>query len=237
MNKDNQYDQFVSDEIVVSMTSKWVLSVAPVIVPTDKKHPYNLFEQKKTTIQLRLAPVGGERVVFNLTWPQFDTLKRAVNKAQENSTMEKIGKMAPFYWNMKEACGESENFLRIFGDPDVEGLCPVRKMVIERQPLRKDQKNGKFEPSKYPWYIEICSGRGKKLPNKTGGFYMQNGSYKEKYKCFANLTDGQMKELVFWGEYFMNVFESALKNAVVEGYSNILKQKNAMKNARNGNAV
>lgn len=220
----------VSDEIGKLITNKWVLSISPVLVPTDENNPYSCMNQKKTAMQLRLAEIGGERVVFNLTWAQMDALKRAVNKAQENATMEKNQKMSPFYWDIKDACGD-DNFLRIFGEPDKDGLCPVRILSIKRNPLKKNQESGKIEFAKSPWQILIQSGRGVKLKYQTGGFYMKEKTFIEDKRCFAYLSDGHMKDLMYWSDYFMEVINGSVKSAVLKGYSALQAQKlNAQKN-------
>lgn len=128
--------KYLSDELGATITTKWVFSIAPVPVAAERTSPYNCMNHSKTAMQLRLSEVGGERVVFNLTWPQFDTLKRAVNKAQENITMERRKEMKPFFWELQDAAGD-DNFVRIFGAPDRDGLSQVRKLVIRRQPLRQ----------------------------------------------------------------------------------------------------
>lgn len=225
--------KYYSDELGATITNKWVFSIAPVPVGSDPMMPYNCMDQHKTAMQLRLSEVGGERVVFNLTWPQFDTLKRAVNKAQENASMEKQKQMRPFVWDLQDAAGD-DNFVRIFGEPDKDGLCQVRRLTIKRQPLRKDPKTGEDAWATSPWYICISSGRGKKLQSKTGGYYMASGSYVEGTKCYCNLSDGRMKEHVFWGEFFMGVFEGAVKDRVVKGYSSLIEQKKEFRMRKEG---
>lgn len=220
--------QYISDELGATITNKWVFSIAPVPVGAESQSPYNCMNHSKTAMQLRLSEVGGERVVFNMTWPQFDTLKRAVNKAQENITMEKNKKTSPFFWELSDSAGD-DNFVRIFGDPDNKGLCPVRKLVIRRQPMRKNSATGEMEWAKSPWYIEIASGKGRKLQNKTGGYYMDPKSYVEINRVHCNLSDGRMKEHVFWGEFFMDIFESAVKDSVLKGYNRLLAQKEDFK--------
>ena len=65
--------QYISDELGATITNKWVFSIAPVPVGAESQSPYNCMNHSKTAMQLRLSEVGGERVVFNMTWPQFDT--------------------------------------------------------------------------------------------------------------------------------------------------------------------
>lgn len=86
--------------------------------------------------------------------------------------------------------------------------------------------------AKLPWYIEISSGRGKKEKNATGGYYMKGGTYKEVSKCYARLSDGHMKEHVFWGEQFMQIFANAAKKRVIEGYTALIKQIESLKRAK-----
>lgn len=225
-------NRYLSDELGATITTKWVFSIAPVPVAAERTSPFNCMNHSKTAMQLRLSEVGGERVVFNLTWPQFDTLKRAVNKAQENITMERRKEMKPFFWELQDAAGD-DNFVRIFGDPDRDGLSQVRKLVIRRQPLRQG-RNGELEWANSPWYIAISSGKGRKIQNKTGGFYMDPKSYVEINKCHCNLSDGKMKDHVYWGEFFMHIFESAVKDGVVDGYKKLQQQKEDFRSQREG---
>ncbi len=221
-----------SDEISRTITNKWVFSISPVIEPADISRPYSCMGDK-TAMQLRLSENGGERVVFNLTWAQFDALKHAVDKAQENSTMEKSRQMKAYNWDLKDACGD-DDLVRIFGEPDKNGLCPVRKLVLKRQPEMRSKDNpNETVLATAAWYIEISSGRGKKLLNRTGGYYMQGGSYREEKKCYCRISDGRMKNHVYWGEFFMNVMNMAVKDAVLRGHKRVMDQKEEFKNFHN----
>lgn len=227
-------NEMISDEIWRTITDKYVLSIAPVIAPTDLMNPYKGMNQQRTAIQMRLAPIGGSRNVFNLSLDQFDTLKRAVEAAQNNITMEKAGTVAPFFWNLADACGDQ--MTRIFGDPDNEGLCPMRKIMLLRQPIKKNKdgsfmmdKNGKPVFANYPWLLKIAQGKGKKMISQSGGSYPAPGSYKETSSCFMYLSDGQMKEMIFWETVIVNAFNNAITNPVLKGFANIAKQKEAYK--------
>lgn len=214
---------YISEEMSKTITDKWVFSIAPNIYPPDDGSPYSILNQKKTNMQFRLANVGGERVEFNLSWPQFDAFKHAVDKAQENAIMEKSKKVAPFFWSLADSCGD-DNLTRIFGEPDEKGLCPVRSLVLMRQPIMKDGTVARL-----PWYLEISRGKGVKEKSKTGGFYVKSGSYQQVLRCNARLSDGSMKNHAFWGEYFMDALASSFKGNIVKGYKDLEKQKEAFR--------
>ena len=230
--QNNNSPKYVSDETGAIITSKWVFSVAPKVVSTTGVEPLHCLNQDKTVMQLRLCNVGGERLVFNLSWPQFSTLGHAVDHAQTIATQEKLKQVQPFFWDISDACGEG--FLRIFGEPDpADGLCPVRKLVIRRQPYMKD-KNGEVIYQNSPWYVCLESGKGKKLKSKTGGYYMQPNSYKKLDSVSAKLSDGSMKQLIYWGNTLMDIFRASMQKSVVNCYSSLQEMKQQAINSKLG---
>ena len=83
--QNNNSPKYVSDETGAIITSKWVFSVAPKVVSTTGMEPLHCLNQDKTAMQLRLCNIGSERLVFNLSWPQFSTLGKDVYKRQVQS--------------------------------------------------------------------------------------------------------------------------------------------------------
>lgn len=210
--------KFISDESSSTISKDWVFSVAPTIVAANSSEPYKGMDQRQTSMQLRLMPYdksgGGARSKFNITWPQFDTLAKAVELAQCGLLNE---------WDIAEACGDP--FTRIFGEKDAQGLCQARILTLKRQPVMRDGSKARLQ-----WYIEIKNGRGVKVETQTGGAYMKPGSFVETSKCSARLSDGQMKDHMFWGKFLMDIFNQAVKGGVLQGHTNLEAQKTAYKN-------
>ena len=230
--QNNNSPKYVSDETGAIITSKWVFSVAPKVVSTTGMEPLHCLNQDKTAMQLRLCNIGSERLVFNLSWPQFSTLGNAVDHAQTIATQEKNRQVQPFFWDIADACGEG--FLRIFGDPDpTDGLSQVRKLVIRRQLYMKD-KSGEAVYQNSPWYVCLECGKGKKLMSKTGGYYMQPNSYKKLNSASAKLSDGSMKQLIYWGSTLMDIFRASMQKSVVERYSSLQEMKQQAVTSRTG---
>lgn len=73
---------------------------------------------------------------------------------------------------------------KIFGAPDANGKSTVTKVTIKRAEVGSDGK-----PRKYPWYFCIENGVGVAVKNKTGGKYIQKGSYQMQSQVYANLSD------------------------------------------------
>ena len=205
--------KFMSDEVSAIIGKSWVMSVAPKIYAASASSPYKMMDQKKTAMQIRLMPYNneksGERVDFNLTWPQFDTLCSAVTAAQNGLVQE---------FNLAEACDDT--FTRVFGAPDANGLCPARVLVIKREPVMKDGSKARL-----PWYVEIKNGRAQKIPTSTGGAYMKGSTFVEDSKCIARLSDGQMKNHCYWGSFLMDLFINATKGGVLAGHTKVEQKK------------
>lgn len=95
---------------------------------------------------------------------------------------------------------------KIFGAPDETGKSSVTKMRIARQPLRKD-KDGNMVKSKYPWYIEVTTGKATPISTDKGGKYYEGTSFEQTDKIFVNLSDFDMFSLFSKAVSFINVFE------------------------------
>ena len=103
---------------------------------------------------------------------------------------------------------------KIFGDPDKDGLCQMKKLRFIRQTV--DKRSG--ELLKYPWYVEIDNGKAKKVTNAKGGAYAQSGSYKSLKKVFVRISDLDLYKLLCRVNSFITVWETAVGcRLVVEG--------------------
>ena len=216
---ENKNKTFVSDELSSVISNKWVFSVAPTIQPTDQANPYKLLDHNRTSMQLRLMPYSangsGKRVVFNISWPMYDTLCKAVDEA----LMGRLGN-----WDM--AVAYNDYLQRIFGQPDSNGRCPARVLTIRRDPVMQDGSK-----SRMPWYVEIKNGTGIKVATGTGGAFMKGGSFVENpgEKCSARLTDGQMKDSLYWGNKLCDLFFSAVKDSTLQGHYSIMQKKDSLR--------
>jgi hypothetical protein len=92
--------------------------------------------------------------------------------------------------------------IKIFGNPDKHGFCPMTKLWINRNAVTD---NG--EAIKYPWKVDIENGRGKKAQGKNGGAYCLSGSYVLDKKVFINLSDYDFFKLMCAVERFITVWE------------------------------
>ena len=92
--------------------------------------------------------------------------------------------------------------VKIFGNPDNHGLCPMTKLWINRSAVTADG-----EPLKNPWKVDIENGRGRKAQGKNGGAYCQSGSYVLEKKVFLNFTDYEFYKLLCAVERFISVWE------------------------------
>ena len=113
------------------------------------------------------------------------------------------------------------------------GSAMVRKLVIRRQPYMKD-KSGEAVYQNSPWYVCLECGKGKKLMSKTGGYYMQPNSYKKLNSASAKLSDGSMKQLIYWGNTLMDIFRASMQKSVVERYSSLQEMKQQAVTSRTG---
>ena len=99
---------------------------------------------------------------------------------------------------------------KIFGEPNAGGYSTAQKIVINRHPLRKDGS-----PSTSPWFISISNGKGIRLQNKTGGFYMKGGSYVQESNVYINLTDMDMYKLLKRTDTFIKNWEKLVADQIL----------------------
>lgn len=236
-------DNYISDESNVTIGKDVVFSTAPKISGTSESNFYKVLDHS-SSMQLRLMPYsqegGGQRVVFNLEWPQYTLLCDAAKTALTFN----IGT-----WDLAEkidGAGRKE-LQRVFGNPvapnilmqkmpgrftSIEaatGLCPARILECRRTPIRSDG-----QVSRYPWYIRIANGYARKLQNaSTGGAYMDRKSFVEESSCKINISDAQMYQHTFWDVKLMDVAIQAMGPYVMERHRQFIMQKNQWK-AANG---
>ena len=70
--------------------------------------------------------------------------------------------------------------------------------------------------------------------SKTGGYYMQPNSYKKLNSASAKLSDGSMKQLIYWGNTLMDIFRASMQKSVVERYSSLQEMKQQAVTSRTG---
>lgn len=109
---------------------------------------------------------------------------------------------------------------KIFGEPDKEGKSMVTKLRIIRATTGADGK-----ARKYPWYVEIANGTGKKVKTEKGGVIIQSQSYEEKRKVYVNINDLDFFRLMSRVSKFIAIWEYTVgphviiagKQAIAEG--------------------
>jgi len=94
--------------------------------------------------------------------------------------------------------------VKIFGNPDNQGFCPMTKLWITRSETTADG-----ETLNRPWKVDIENGKGRKAQGKNGGAYCQSGSYILEKKVFLNFTDYEFFKLMRAVERFINLWEIA----------------------------
>lgn len=94
------------------------------------------------------------------------------------------------------------NAVKIFGNPDKQGLCPVTKLWVSRSVNAADG-----ETLLNPWKVDIENGRGRKANAKNGGSYCQSGSYVLEKKVYLNFTDCEFFKLMCAVERFIGIWE------------------------------
>lgn len=111
------------------------------------------------------------------------------------------------------------SFQKIYGDPDPAkgNTCQAENFRISRH-----VNDGRGQMLSSPWQIAISNGRGIKLSNKNGGFYMQSGSYREERSGSINLTDMDLYKLLKRVDSYIRVWENS-----AETYSLITSGKKA----------
>lgn len=73
---------------------------------------------------------------------------------------------------------------KICGEPDADGLCKAQTIAITRHALAHDGT-----PATNPWRFQVVNGRGIKAKSRTGGSYMQAGSFRKEKETTLNMTD------------------------------------------------
>jgi len=92
--------------------------------------------------------------------------------------------------------------VKIFGNPDNQGYCPMTKLWI----TRSEATTG-GEALTRPWKVDIENGKGRKAQGKNGGAYCQSGSYVLEKKVFLNFTDCEFFKLFSAVERYVNLWE------------------------------
>jgi len=92
--------------------------------------------------------------------------------------------------------------VKIFGNPDGGGFCPMTKLWITRNEVTSDG-----ETLNRPWKVDIENGKGRKAQGKNGGSYCQSGSYVLEKKVFLTFTDYEFFKLICAVERYINVWE------------------------------
>ena len=94
--------------------------------------------------------------------------------------------------------------VKIFGNPDSNGYCPMTKLWITRS---ETTSNG--ETLNRPWKVDIENGKGRKAQAQNGGAYCQSGSYMLEKKVYLNFTDYEFFKLMCAVERYINIWEMA----------------------------
>ena len=92
--------------------------------------------------------------------------------------------------------------VKIFGNPDNQGYCPMTKIWINRS-----EKTADGETMTRPWKVDIENGKGRKAHGKNGGAYCQGGSYVLEKKVFLNFSDYEFFKLLSAVERYIRVWE------------------------------
>lgn len=92
--------------------------------------------------------------------------------------------------------------VKIFGNPDKQGFCPMTKLWVSRAVNAADG-----ETLTRPWKVDIENGKGRKAQGKNGGAYCQNGSYVMDKKVFVNFTDYEFFKLLCGVKRFITIWE------------------------------
>ena len=92
--------------------------------------------------------------------------------------------------------------VKIFGNPDSQGFCPMTKLWITRSETTADG-----ETLNRPWKVDIENGKGRKAQGKNGGSYCQSGSYVLEKKVFLNFTDYEFFKLMCAVERYISIWE------------------------------
>ena len=123
---------------------------------------------------------------------------------------------------------------KIYGTPDTSGMCPSENFHVCRH-----QVDGQGRPLNSPWQITISNGKGIKIANQNGGFYMKGGSYREGKKASINLTDLDFYTLLKRADSYISAFEKSAETQriISEGksaFEDLLNAKKAQERQYNG---
>lgn len=99
---------------------------------------------------------------------------------------------------------------KIYGNPDSAGYSPAMRFIIARHAF---DRNG--TPMKNPWRIEISNGKGIKISNTKGGFYMKPGSYIEEKTVFIQLTDMDLFTLLKRTDSYITEWEHWISSFLI----------------------
>ena len=113
--------------------------------------------------------------------------------------------------------------VKIFGNPDSDGYCPMTKLWISRS-----ETTGDGEILTRPWKVDIENGKGMKVSGKNGGAYCQIGTYVLEKKVYLNFTDLEFFKLMCAVERYVCIWE------VVHG-AKLLKDGRAARDAQYAN--
>ena len=92
--------------------------------------------------------------------------------------------------------------VKIFGNPDNQGFCPMTKLWITRS-----ETTTSGETLNRPWKVDIENGKGRKAQGKNGGAYCMSGSYVLEKKVFLNFTDYEFFKLLSAVERYVHIWE------------------------------
>ena len=92
---------------------------------------------------------------------------------------------------------------KIFGNPDAQGYSTAQKMSVSRSVYDQNK-----QIRNNPWTIIIQNGRGIRVANKNGGYYMQKNSYIKDKAVFMYLTDAEMFMLLKRVDSYINLWET-----------------------------
>jgi len=116
------------------------------------------------------------------------------------------------YETAKSGAGEFKfEAVKIFGDPDGQGFCPMTKLWVTRSKTAADG-----EVLNRPWKVDVENGRGIKAQGKNGGAYCQGGSYALEKKVFLNFTDCEFFGLMCAVERYIYIWEIACGTKLIK---------------------
>ena len=122
---------------------------------------------------------------------------------------------------------------KIYGSPDQQGYSTAQKFYISKHAFGKDGN-----PQNYPWLVSISNGRGIRMQNRTGGFYMKGGSYQEQRAAYIRLSDMDMYTLLDRTTAFIKEWEAIYGRDLIiigrKAYAEEMKKVNRANQANSG---